>query len=491
MANKTYEQTPRPKVPRSSFDLSYNVNIAAEMGLLYPVQFDLVMPGDVWQQAVSTIIRAQPLVAPIYHDIRVYFHTWYVRIPLLDENFEEFFSGGPDGDNDYTVPVWDPTDNTADSLWDIMGFPVGVDPDGFRPAIYPLNAYNAIYNFAYRDQNLIEEVDLDDEDIKRRAWMKDRFTTMLPSQQRGTSVSFPLSGYADFTGAVGYTGTGLYHTVKVDDSDEFLSGGNTGVADAELLAALNKNTLSNVDTFDMNDFRFAASVQIIMEQLQRSGARYPEAIQSMFGITPDDLTLGQPKYLGGYWSPIIVHEVLQTGQTDTTPQGNLAGMGITRDNGGICKYRVPDWGIVMTLMSIMPDPVYEQGVDRQWIMESRYDLPLPALNNLAEQPIYQGEIYAEATETANKTILGYQGHLDHHRIKHSRNVGMMRDEFDYWTLSRQFSSAPTLSQEFIECNPRKDCFAVVDEPPFIVTVGNIIKATRPMQAIATPGLTRI
>ena len=136
----------------------------------------------------------------------------------------------------------------------------------------------------------------------------------------------------------------------------------------------------------------------------------------------------------------------------------------------------------------MPRAVYQQGINKQWLRPTKYDFYFPEFANLSERAIEQVEIYASGTESENETVFGYQGIYDEMRTKQSMVCGNLRSTFDYWHLSRQFASAPTLNQAFIECVPRDDAWAVPSEPQFIVNVGNMIKAIRPMPLMANPGL---
>lgn len=516
MANNSIFQTiEKPKPPRSRFDLSHSVRGTYDMGLLYPVQCDIGIPGDVWDMGIDCVARLMPAVCPVMDSIRVYFHTWKAPIRLLDENFEDFITGGEDGSDSYTVPTWDPSDNAIGSLWDYMGFPTGVDPTGKRPMIYPLYAYNMIYNEHYRDQNLITEYALTDEDIKRRAWERDYFNASSPVQQKGTAPSFPISGTtsAVYTAApAGFTtgdmygsssigssnGIGVYtstnkiwHDTDAVSATQAVNALNLG---KPTLAEMNANTvdLSTATTFSLNDFRLVAVIQQYMELMQRSGARYPEYLEALFDQKNLDKRLDRPEYIGGAFFDVNVTEVLQTSESGTTPQGNLAGHGIARGANVIGKCRIEEWSIIMTLMSIMPESVYNtQGVNRQWTPTTKEEWYNPLFAHLAEQPIYRAELYATATESENNTVFGYQGRWDEHRQKANKTAGLMRTDFDQWTVARQFSSAPLLNQSFIECTPREDFLAVPSEPAFIMNIGNRIMATRPLPALASPGLRRI
>ena len=61
-------------------------------------------------------------------------------------------------------------------------------------------AYNLIWNEYYRDENLQEPVDKDNEQILYRSWKKDYFTSALLSQQRGLSPVMPVNGAIDIFG---------------------------------------------------------------------------------------------------------------------------------------------------------------------------------------------------------------------------------------------------------------------------------------------------
>lgn len=509
--NKIFQTIEKPRPPRSRFDLSHVVKTTADMGQLIPVQCDIGIPGDVWNMSTDVVARMMPSVAPILDNITMYFHAWKCPIRLLDENFEEFITGGPDGTDNYTVPTWNPTSTAIGSLWDMMGFPTGINPTGFRPMIYPVRAYNLIYNEYYRDENLITEVSEDDEDVKIRAWEKDYFTAAAPSQQRGTAPAFPISGTTSAVwttppngplGVTGWTGSQPLRADNASGSDVVDVRGASASSAAETgdlfaamsLATMNANTvsLSSATTFTLNDFRLVAVMQQYMELMQRSGARYPEYLEALFGQQNLDMRLERPEYIGGCALPVVVSEVLQTSESGTTPQGNLAGHGIVRNGGRIGTCRVEEWSIIITLMSIMPESTYNsQGVNRQWVPETKEDWYNPLFADLAEQPIYRGEIYATAVEAENKTVFGYQGRWDEHRYKPSSVRGLMRTDFDEWTTARQFGSAPLLNQSFIECVPRDDFLAVPSQPAFIMEIGNLIYATRPLPALASPGLRRI
>lgn len=500
---------------RSMFDLSYSKTFTADMGQLIPVMCDEVVPGDYWQISNQSVVRFQPLVAPILHEINMYVHYFFVPYRLLWADWEEFITRGKTGNIVKTLPVWEPTITTVGSLWDYMGFPIGIDPDGAYPLDFPRMAYNKVWNEYYRDETLQTEVLLTNETILNRNWEKDFFTSALPFQQRGTAPALPVSGTTSAVWPAGITaalsGSADWPASTVTDLVSMLASSsnfqpsattktqlenNTLSGNANVLkTSLDNNTvdLSTATTFDIADLRLAFQIQKWMERNARAGARYVEFLQSHFGISPRDERLQRPEYIGGTKQPIIVSEVLQTSSTDaTTPQGNLAGHGISVNASFAGKYKANEYGLIIGIMSVMPRSMYSQGINRQWLKTTTYDFFFPEFVNLSEQAIINAELCATGVLAHNQTLFGYQGRYDELRTKQNMVCGEMRagEVYDYWTLARQFDTLnpPELNEDFIKCVPRKDVFAVPTEPALIVSFGNKIKAFRPLPVTAEPGL---
>lgn len=485
----------RPR--RSVFDLSYTKKMTMDMGELIPVMCDEVVPGDRFKIGNEMVIRFQPLVAPIMHEINAYVHYFFVPYRILWDDWEEFITRGLSGDEIVALPRFspDPSSVSKGTLWDYFGMPVGVVPDNDHcPLQFPWFAYNMIYNEYYRDQNFINPVNIGQNIVLYRSWRKDYFTSALPWQQRGTAPALPISGLTnaewistnivlneepDITNAVGV------NTAAVDSRFQ----ASNLIAASNLENALNANTvdLSNATTFDVSDLRVAFQVQKWMERNARSGARYTEFLRSHFGVTPRDERLQRPEYLGGSKSPVIVSEVLQTGETGTTPQGYMAGHAIGVDKNFCVNYEVKEYGVIMGILSVMPEAAYQQGIDRQWLRNSTFDFYFPEFANLSEQAVETAEIYTTTLQATNSLIFGYQERYAEMRYKKDMVCGDMRDTFAYWHLGRQFSSYPSLNQSFLECKPDKRIFAVQNVDGLIVNFANIIKAIRPLPISAEPG----
>lgn len=223
---------------RSVFDLSYTNHFTTNFGQLHPVMIQEVVPGDIMKFGNTFKIRMHPMMAPVMHEINVFCHIFFTAYRNLfdglgtgdphGQSWVNFITGGEkseapgtpgyglDGLLDVTLPRWTPTalDMERGSLWDSFGFPIFDIPSsnlgGVSPLAFPLRAYNMIWNEYYRDENLqsprqFENYYNSDPNIQAaerkrartlalRNYEKDYFTSCLPSQQKGVSPGFGLSG---------------------------------------------------------------------------------------------------------------------------------------------------------------------------------------------------------------------------------------------------------------------------------------------------------
>lgn len=171
-----YELVQALRPGRSAFDLSHSKTFDCDIGQLVPVLVEDVIPGDVFHITSAHIIRAQPLVVPIYHALEVFVHYFFVPYRILWADWEKFITGGANGDNAMTAPKvlggyqWDyNVDIYRYTLWDFFGLPIHdggglptdamtLDPDpvNVMPSAindWPWRAYWAIWRDYYRDSN--------------------------------------------------------------------------------------------------------------------------------------------------------------------------------------------------------------------------------------------------------------------------------------------------------------------------------------------------
>lgn len=524
------------RVGRSVFNLSHVKRFTCDMGELIPALFLECVPGDTFKIGADVVTRFQPLVAPILDSVDMTVHYFFVPTRLLmdnDKDWETFLTGGKDGtDESVSLPIWsfnmfDGSDSVSSpfpfsnnissgkySLWDYFGLPGATfaecGPIRYSNHVlaFAQRAYNLVWNNFYRDENLVDEVSPTNSTVLYRAWKKDYFTSALPWQQRGISPALPISGVVPVEGTLitanpqFLLGPSDSNYLKFSGTDSVTGtivgsrGTPTGMS-----AAITGNqasvNLGNATTFDVAVLREAFQIQRWLELNARGGVRYTEFLRAHFGLAPRDEVLQRPQYIGGTKSSIVVSEVLQTSQTTKgdggSPQGSLAGHGLGAMSDYVCTYTAKEFGYIIGIASWMPKPSYQQGVNRMFSRQTKYDWYFPEFAHLSEQAVTKGEVYATGNEEHDNSIFGYQSCYSEMRYMPSINCADMRDTFSYWHLGRIFSSDPSLNAGFLTTNSkfsggiRKDIFADQDSKGLLVQFGNVVKAIRPLPVYGTPG----
>jgi len=165
--------------------------------------------------------------------------------------------------------------------------------------------------------------------------------------------------------------------------------------------------LANATASTVNELRQAIQVQRILERDARSGTRYTEIVESHFGVISPDARLQRPEYLGGGSSPVHITPIART---DTSP-GKLAAIGTTAfSNHGFTK-SFTEHGVVIGLVNVRADLTYQEGIERFWNRQTRYDFYWPSLAHLGEQAVLNREIYLDAADLGDGTseeVFGYQ-----------------------------------------------------------------------------------
>ena len=530
-----FSRVPVANIQRSAFDRSHSRKMTFDAGYLNVFYRDWMLPGDTFKCHATFLTRlsSTALNKPVMDNM--YLETFFLACPwrLVWTNSKKFFGEqAPLTYTSYLIPTI-PTPAAGvvtGSLTNQFGIP-------FFAASKSINSlwhrfYNLAWNQLFRDQNLQAEVvvDLDDGPdtyadyvLLKRGKRHDQFTGALPFLQKGTALTIPLGTYAPLKGIgtdptnwgsapdvnktvrqYSFTTEVLPHAWKVNPSAD--GGANNGVA-LYIQTDPDHNgypkfyaDLTNAYSATVNALRQTVALQQMLEIDARAGTRYIEVVKGHFGVTSPDMRQQRVEFLNSGQTKIMINPVAGTNQVGSgaTAAGQLTAFGTAVGGGHGFTYSATEHTLLLGLVCVRADLTYQQGVHKDFMASTKYDIYWPALANIGEEAVLQGEIFADGT--ANDAIVfGYQERYYSYRYKPSEIVGSFTSNpsagvtsLEAYHLSQDFAAAPTLGTTFIqETPPMARIKAVTTEPDFLADIWIDLKCARPMPLYGVPGMMRL
>lgn len=435
---------------RSTFDMSHHQVTTTDFGKIIPIACREVVPGDKWDINPKVFIRLFPMAAPTYGYIKCRVHTFFVPNRIMWKEWNNFIDGKSSQLPPYltvgNICQWLATEKNFDSsnsnprgLYSDVMSNLGLSPRSFirkpvegetgawypvlpsdsRISAFPFLAYQRIWFDWFRDSNLNQDEDWFNQFtstsymsstltgylmVRRDAcFKKDYFTTLKLNPQEGSVATAGVSNVFP-SGAPSTSGS-----ITIYPDSSLTTNSATG-----------NKPISQFITVAM--MRLATAYQRYKERNNYVGSRHIDRIFANYGVKPTAERLDMAEYVGGYDFPVQIGDITSTSQYaaqspwGTSGLGTQAGKGIasSQDNHNM-SYTATEHGILMTVMSILPDTGYYQGIHRMWTRGFGGDAHLEFYNqnfeNLGFQPVLNRELYVpwdtDYSDYNPKGVLGY------------------------------------------------------------------------------------
>lgn len=493
---------PNVNIPRTRMRIPHRYTTTWNVGQLIPTFCTEVIPGSSHRVKSHKVVRTQPMVSAPMDDL--YLDTYYFFVPfrLVWSHWKEFM-----GENTsspwvpqvtYSVPqLFISYSNSGaafipvGSLVDYFGIPVGKsmtsDSHISFSALY-FRAYALIVREFFQDQNLETPVNVPLDDINRACAnssnisylndvnglhiggnpyivnkFHDYFTSALPSPVKSATDLLAFPDMPIIVTDKQKTNDELLELYPsgIPSSMQIITGGTgtTFITDTASAYAFNSNkfgipsNLSAVSGTTLHDLRVAFAIDRLLQRDAIGGTRYREMLRSHFAVTSPDASMQVPQYLGGSRLPLQISQILQTSESNTTPQGNVAGYSLTSDSHFDFDASFTEHGLILGLQCVRYKNSYQQGIHRRFSRKNRLDFYFPEFAKLDSQPIYKKEIYADGSAN-DDSVFGYQEYASDYRYHPDVITGEMRsginNSLDSWHFGDYYNQAPTLSRAWMQ-----------------------------------------
>lgn len=542
---------------RSTFDLSHHQVTTTDFGYLIPVCYRDMLPNDDFVVNPRLFCRLSPLAVPTYGKIVARVHHFFVPYRILYPHWDAFIT---QSQSNQTIPpylsvatiqsqlMYDKQYNSTSQANNPRGIfcklmsNLGLNPDTIqaigtntRISAFPFLAYYRIWLDYYMDSNINDHPTLvaafNDmiknggslnnfvaQLLKYRSccYKKDMFTTAKLDPQDGSPSRVGVELGSNFNTDL-LPDTAVSGYISADRSGNVFTEGSSTEEGNEFIGE-----------FTVEQLRAATAAQRYSERNNYVGSKLINRILAHFGIAPTPERLDMSEYLGGDSFPIQIGDITSTNSVSesldsgytTLGLGLQAGKGVGAGSAKSVRYHAKEHGIFMSLLSVVPDTSYYQGISRFWfkgVTGDALDYYTPEFENLGYQEVLNREVYVpdyathlEDYRTYNPNgVFGYVPRFSEYKFQNdvlgSDFVGGSGDSvsnfgayMDSWHLFRKLrysdSNPLALNDNFVTLNNQNSDYDRVFQltsnefDHFYFNIDVDVKATRSMVGFAEPSL---
>lgn len=371
--------------------------------------------------------------------------------------------------------------------------------------ILELRALYSIWLNNYRDQLLEKDAfalnkteTITDEEIvvlltpRLRCWHKDAFTTALDNAGTG-SVGVPVGLQAAnsmyYTVYNQYVDTSLPDSARVSTSADGNTvykveiNGQEWKVPSAYLSGINPHLDKYPYTssgFSLYQLDAARRAQSFLQKALFYGNRIQDFLFTHWGVKFLDARLRLPELLSTSSDMVDMQAIVANNTVVTEMSTNVAGdkagyaYGMSKNNDQ--SHYISEHGVVITMLSVIPDVVYSNSCDRHLAMLDQLDYPFPEFATLGLQAVYEDEmmqipcLIPQENDEFNDDVPvhGYQGMYFADKSKFSCVHGELLDTENVYVMDREFNpydldERPKLNHIFVHCHPKLDAFVIDNE----------------------------
>lgn len=418
-----------------------------------------------------------------------------LEFTLAEANFE-FVSGS--GYKGRQVDLW-LYDNRS------QGASINSFLSGKPQTVLPLRALYSIWFNNYRDQLLetaapkLEKGDtISNDEIltliapRLRCWHKDAFTTSLDNPGTG-NVGIPVGSVNNTFGAYyaynqvvdkGVQGNGE-DVANLDASSMYkvVIDGQTWKLPTAYLTGIDPqdtNNGSSFQGFSLFQLDAARRAQKFLQKALFYGNRIQDFLYAHWQVKFLDARLRLPELLATSSDMVQMQQIVANNtivtEKSTNVAGDKAGYAYSQAFTNNIDHYIPEHGVVISMLSVIPDCVYSNTFDRHLAMLDQFDFPFPEFATLGMQAVYENEMMQIPVRVPDENdaivdeilVHGYQGMYYADKSKFNNVHGDLLDTENVYVMDREFNvfdlnARPKLNYVFVHCHPKLDAFVVDNE----------------------------